>query len=278
MQRIFPKVSISLILFQLVVVFLLLWPTKEVQAVEFFPNVDIATSYPIIDKEAIDGDILIYDKNGLIRAPVSYDPRIFGVLTMNPLVYFKVADSTNTPVSRNGVVSVNVTTFNGTIVKGDIITSSEIVGKGMKGTTSGYVLGTALESFDGSNGENISFGGASYKSGKVAVAIRVEYAEISAPQSFKRVFDAIGAAFFSNVRDPNRFGQVVRYIAAGLIVLSSIIFAFVTFSRAIPKGIEAIGRNPLARTSILASIIIAIVFMVVIIAVGVIAAVIVLRI
>ncbi len=261
-----------------ILILLFLFGPSGVLAVDSLPNVDIASSYNVSDKEAVDGDVLVSSPDGLVRANQSYDSRIFGVLTLNPLVYFKQLTTTDKPISRNGTVTVNVTNFNGPIVEGDIVTSSEIVGKAMKASTSGYVLGVALQSFDGTTGEIISYGGVDYRLGRVPVAIRIEYAELSSPQSLKRLFDTLGVAFFSSVKDPNRFGQLVRYIAAGLIVLSSIVFAFVTFSRAIPKGIEAIGRNPLAKTSILISIVIAIIFMVVIIAAGVIAAVIVLRI
>lgn len=241
-------------------------------------GLDIAAPFRVVDEQAVDGDALASTADGLIRSNLSYDSKMMGVLSLSPVITYVIPGSDTVPVTRTGNAIVNVTNFNGPINIGDFVTTSEIPGKAMKAATSGYVLGRALEQFDGSTGSDINYNGTSYKSGKIQVAMQIEYADISAPQSFKRLFDAIGIALFSNVNDPNRFGQLIRYIAAGLIVLASIVVAFVTFSRSIPKGIEAIGRNPLAKNSILLSIILSIIAVVVIISIGILAAIVVLRI
>ena len=68
------------------------------------------------------------------------------------------------------------------------------------------------------------------------------------------MFGLVGVSFLENLGDPKQFAQVVRYLAAGLVVLLSFTFGFLTFSRSISKGIEAIGRNPLAKSAIQFSI------------------------
>jgi F0F1-type ATP synthase membrane subunit c/vacuolar-type H+-ATPase subunit K len=82
----------------------------------------------------------------------------------------------------------------------------------------------------------------------------VEYAEISNARTLARMFNYVTGDLFKNVRDPGQFPFVIRYFVAGFIMLLSLTFAFLNFSRSVPKAIEAIGRNPLARTAIMVSL------------------------
>ncbi len=76
--------------------------------------------------------------------------------------------------------------------------------------------------------------------------------------------------------DPN-FVNILRYILAGLAVLISFTIGFFTLARTIPKAMEALGRNPLARTTIQFGIVLNIIFTIGIGLVGVVAAIILLR-
>ena len=202
------------------------------------PVQDVAGSYQVADQDAKDGDILVSSTSGLVRTKITYDNNIFGVLVDNPLVVFRVTDPGFKSVVRSGVASVNVVGTNGAVNSGDFITSSETAGKGMKAIRSGYVLGVALGSFSGS-GE-----------GRISVALHSEYTELTTARNANRLFELLGASFLANVKDPEKFGMIIRYIAAGLVLLVSFGFGFLTFSKSIPKGIEAIGRNPLAKNTI----------------------------
>ncbi|MCL4398030.1 hypothetical protein M1403_03350 [Patescibacteria group bacterium] len=226
---------------------------------------DIASSYPIADSQAVSGDILIATNQGISRASTEYDQRLFGVLTDKAIMVFRSADPNNKPVSRSGIAVVNVTNANGPISKGDYITSSATPGKGEKATISGYVVGQALEDMTGS-------------SGQISVAVRVEYAEISNARTLSRLVDYVTADVFRNVKDQGQLSMVLRYIIAGLIMLTSIAISFVTFSRSVPKAIEAIGRNPLARTSIMISLSMSIGLVIATIGLGLAASIVILRI
>lgn len=239
------------------------------------PAIEIVNNYQITDSQAVDGDIITSTGKGLVRATVPYDSSIFGVLVDTALEAYREAGTTNKLVARYGTVSVSVTNFNGDVKTGDLVTSSEIAGKGQKANLSGYVLGRALSDFKSAG--NLDYKGKQYQTGKIPVALRIEYAEISSPQSFKRFFDLLGGAFFSNLKDPNRFGQIVRYIAAALIILIALIVALFILMRSVPKAIEAIGRNPLAKTSIYISMVINLILVILIIGLGILASVIILR-
>jgi len=211
---------------------------KAVQS-QITQPVETTTIYSVTDPDAQDGDILISTDEGLIRATTTYDERLFGVLNTQPVIVYRNGQE-GQPVVRSGVAIVSVTTTNGPIKSGDYITSSTIPGKGQKGTESGYVIGVALEDFGGENA----------REGKINVAIKIEYADITGPRDPSRLFSLIGTTLLQNVQDPRKLGDIIRYIAAALVLLLSFTFAFLTFSRSIIKSIEAVGRNPLAKNTI----------------------------
>lgn len=249
----------------LVFLFLLFSPHVFAQQPE---GIEVTSLYQIADPSAENGDIVITSPNGLIRASTSFDPKMFGVMQDKPLVVYQETQRTDSkPVTRSGVAQVNVTTVNGAIKYGDYITSSTDPGKGQKATESGYVIGIALQDFPGD----------ATTSGKISIAVKVEYAELSNPRFINRIFSFIGTAFLENVRDPKQFGDIIRYIAAGLIVLLSFTFGFLTFSRSMAKSVEALGRNPLAKNTIQFSMILNIVLLIITGLVGIVAAILIIR-
>lgn len=251
-------------------------------------SVDLSYVYSIADKEAVDGDIIssTADK-GFVRSTFPYDFRIFGIAQKTPLLVYKGSDNIGTPISRTGTAQVNITSLNGTIQPGDYITSSEIPGKGQKATTSGYVIGIALTGLGATDGTETDYQpktttnranpGQKIRSGNISVALKIEYAELTTARTALRLLDSINAAFFTSVQNPDQFVKIFRYITAIVIVLISFAIGFFTFSKAIPKGIEAIGRNPLAQKTIIFSIVLNIVFTVITAIAGIAAAIIILR-
>lgn len=123
------------------------------------------------------GDILSLDPasaSGKLvqRSSAPYDNRLIGIVSTNPAVAIEEgvidfggasADNPNAqqstqptnkpPVALAGRVPVKVSTINGTIRIGDAITSSQLVGVGMKATQAGEVVGRAMQDFDPANGE-----------------------------------------------------------------------------------------------------------------------------
>lgn len=241
--------------------FLLITPLAYAQS-------DIANVYDISDREAKDGDILVITpEKGITRTNIPYDIHLFGVLQDNPLVAFKKVDRTGKTVARSGMTQVNVTNKNGPIKAGDGITSSEIPGYGMKATISGHIIGVATADFSPSADGK----------GQVTVALKIEYADLTTARSANRLLQYIGTAFFKNIQDPQGFGLLLKSLIAGLIMIISLVFSFIIISRSIPKAIEAIGRNPLARRSIILSIGLNIGFAIATSLIGIIAALIILR-
>lgn len=241
-------------------------------------SMDITSVYEIKDKDAVEGDIVTANPDGISRSNKGFDNKMFGVIQENPLLVYRNGQENGKPVIRSGSAIVNVTNLNGAIKYGDYITTSSIAGKGVKASESGYVLGIALGDFDGqSSNEEIDGPSGKVKLGKIPVAIRVEYAELTNPRFAGRLFGFVGNSFLENIRDPKQLGNIVRYIAAGLVVLLSFAFGFLTFSRSIAKSIEAIGRNPLAKSAIQLSMIINIALLVITGIIGIVASILIIK-
>lgn len=242
-------------------------------------GVEITSVYEIADQQAQSGDILTTSSSGLVRSKIAFDNHIFGILQDpgQPLITYQRRDNQGKPVARIGVAQVNVTTLGGPINAGDYITSSNIPGAGQKATLSGHVIGTALSSFGTSDGQEVGYKDSAtnqtqkIRSGKIPVALRIEYAETSGARS-SVLAQSFVTGLTQSIRNPEQFVQIFRYISAGVIILVSFSVGFLTFSRSIPKGVEAIGRNPLAEKAILFSIALNILFTVLTASIGVIAA------
>lgn len=239
-------------------------------------GIEVTSVYPIADTEAVDGDILAASEQGLVRTSQGFDNKMFGVIQNLPLLVYRV-ETGGKPVVRSGQAQVNVTTLNGPIKFGDYITSSSIPGKGQKATESGYILGIALAEFNGQGAEQVQGPGGLVASGSIPVALKVEYAELTNPRFAGRLFGFVGQSFLENVQDPKQLGNIIRYIAAGLVLLLTFTFGFLTFSRSIAKSVEAIGRNPLAKSTIQLSMIINIALLVITGIIGIVASLLIIR-
>lgn len=244
--------------FLLLLIFYFLFLISAVQAQQ--PAIDVASMYEISDKDAVDGDILMYSPEGkLVRATVAYSPKMFGVLQDKPLaVYRSEGPENNKPVVRAGIAQVNVTNTGGAIKAGDYITTSSDAGKGQKSTISGYALGIATKDINEA-------------SGKIPIAIRIEYVELTNTRSVLNLLNAFNIAAFQGASDPEKGSQLLKYTIAGLIVLISLIVSLVIFGKSILKSIDALGRNPLAKTTIQFSIFITavVIFIIMAISIGV---------
>lgn len=220
-------------------------------------QLEIADTYDLNDQEAQPGDILSLRDTGLMRSAIEYDTQVFGVYTPEPLAVYRRVDGTGIPVSRSGVVNVNVLTANGEIKIGDYITTSTLKGKGQKALASGYAIGVALAEFNGDGVAEVDYTDfetgtpRKVKSGQIPVAIRIEYAELSTARSANALLERLNSALFSSVKDPEKFVNVIRYVASGLVTIISILVGLFILARVVPKGVEGIGRNPLARQSII---------------------------
>lgn len=248
-----------LLLFPILCAFFLIYAVPTVRAE--FAETGIATTYTIIDKAAEDGDIvsLTDQKDKLGLSAVAYDEKMFGVYVVHPLIVIRNVGHPS-PIVRSGEVMVNVTTVNGDIAIGDYITTSELPGKGQKSTDpTGYVLGIALEPFTQENGTLIDALGKEAAIGKIRVSMGIGPStpfiqKVSG--GFLGGLQYTSSLFLYAVTTSKQTERLIRYILAIIIAVTSIGVSFRSFGRNVTKGIESIGRNPLAKSSIQSMIII----------------------
>lgn len=201
----------------------------------------IALTLDLIDEDVQEGQIVSVTENGFELSKNEYDSGIYGVVTSSPaLAIENVPTEGLSHVVYAGDSLVLVSTENGDIKKFDLITTSSTPGVGMKATRNGYVLGAALEDYSQDS------------PGLIAVNIDPHFnSELTGTS--RNVFDVLRSARQSAYLSPL---EALRFVIAALISLLAFILGFVYFGRVAQKGVEAVGRNPLAGRKIEFSVII----------------------
>ncbi len=141
--------------------------TAEQQQIQ---GADLAEWYSASSSEQLEpGDVLSISTNEEVSGFVTksnqeYDNRILGIVTTSPgYVLGQKIDPNDVEVALAGRIPVKISTENGIIKKGDLLTSSSTPGVAMKATRPGQTLGKALENYSGSEiGTILVFFNASY--------------------------------------------------------------------------------------------------------------------
>ncbi|MBI4600020.1 hypothetical protein HY732_03795, partial [Candidatus Uhrbacteria bacterium] len=108
------------------------------------------------------GTIVAVDNNGGVRKANQGEEALVGIVSANPGFIGNNIPGANGDLADNpnyalvglvGQVVVDITNEGGAIAAGDFITTSSTAGKGMKATKAGRVIGMALGSFTGTDGQ-----------------------------------------------------------------------------------------------------------------------------
>lgn len=183
-----------------------------------------------------EGDVICQENEIFVKCQNPYDQKIVGVIGESAtLVFGKEEENTKTLIYF-GIAKVKVTNLNGEIRKGDFITSSKKEGFAQKATLSGYVLGKALEDFSGNEGKILAQINIQYQQ------LATEAPKVSLMSLFRKILEQMGKG--------ENLPQTLRYLFAIVLALFSFLFGFLYFGRVLREEIAAIGRNPLAKSSI----------------------------
>jgi len=243
------------IFFLVFIIFNLFFIFKSV-AIAQITSSGIAVSAPVVDSDAQDGDIICTYPEGNVRCNLDHDTSMFGVISDSPAASIEDRDQTSPRlIVSSGVVTVRVSGANGNITEGDFVTTSETPGVGQKAIRNGYVLGMAVEDYQSDNPEAV---------GRIQVMVNIHPASgLSGPRGNLLQFIRQGLAV--PVFEPV---ESLRYILAALMVIISFTLGMIYFGRSSRAGIEAIGRNPLAKRVIQLTVFMNIILTVVIVLVG----------
>lgn len=196
-----------------------------------------------------EGSILCTGKAGYVLCEAAYSSALFAVKTVTPAAAFEGEPQENQHlVLTYGRALVRVSSRNGAIQKGDLITSSTTKGVGQKATKNGYILGMALEDFVPDENSD---------TGTVLVSLDIHPTTVFIDVR-SNLLEALREGLAAPVLTPL---AALRYILAAFVTIASFILGFVHFGRLAKTGVEAIGRNPLARLQIQGTVIINLIMM-----------------
>lgn len=211
----------------------------------------IAKNLEVNDREAKIGDIISQTEEGLFRSSISYDPNIIGVAGETPILVFGRPTTTTLPIVSFGETLIRVSNVNGEIKRGDFVTSSEKPGIGQKATGAGFIVGKALENFN-------------EEEGTIRAEINIQYQYNPNETPMTSIFSHLLKQFGK----PENFPDILKYIFALILGGGSFLIGFFTFINALRKGLEATGRNPLAKRSIQLAMILNLIAIIILTAAG----------
>jgi F0F1-type ATP synthase membrane subunit c/vacuolar-type H+-ATPase subunit K len=206
--------------------------------VSYALSYEYAVTVPIFENKGSVGDIVSYKDGRYVLSSEYQDSAVCGVIVEDASISFEDRNLEQSKlVTSTGEVLVNVSAKNGSIQEGDYITSSDIPGVGVKATEDGQVIGVAMESFEPSNKEDI---------GQIYVLMDIKTKFFGKGLS-GNILGVIRNSLTSPFMTPI---QALRYLLAIAIIFASFVIGFSSFGKITGSSVEALGRNPLAGTSI----------------------------
>lgn len=199
----------------------------------------VAINVELADPDVQVGDIISITKEGLKRTTAAYDIQMYGVIAATPVLSVAPKTDKTRALVSSGVTDVKVSAQAGAIEVGDYLTSSETAGVGQKATASGYVLGKALAKYDDSS-----------KTGLIPTEVNIGFVEVEGVTR-GGLIKVIATAF----KNPEIFRNFMRYVLALIIGVLTFVGATFAFIRFMSSGLVALGRNPLAKRTIIAGMI-----------------------
>jgi F0F1-type ATP synthase membrane subunit c/vacuolar-type H+-ATPase subunit K len=203
-------------------------------------NISLTLIVEDIPSGPANGLIVIQDGASYKLSSVRGDSRMIGIITESPS--FSGRKSNNPKayyVNGSGTSVVRATNKNGKITKGDYLTSSDVKGVAIKTADSEFTIGVAQEDFDSADG----------------------LIKIDIKPSFFQGNSSVNKSLINVIRSGSQSFSLtpinsLRYVLAAIIGIASFLFGFSIFSKISGSGIQALGRNPLARKTIEFNIII----------------------
>jgi len=226
------------------------------------PGENIAVTYPIQEVSVEPGDIIAQDRksNNFRTARIANSREMFGVVAKRPLIVFRTNDN-HVPIIRSGQTEVKITVIGGDIEIGDMITSSRVRGYGRKATsTDTYKLGKALEAFRASDATTTTTlptrGTSTVEVAAGKILIDVNIAPIGSGPTGPRDDTATSSDADSTPTNAGFLGSIeptsiVKYIVAAVVAVSSVYSSFRYFGSNLSAGVSSVGRNPMAKGTIM---------------------------
>lgn len=159
---------------------------------------------------------------------------VYGVTAVQPALVFQTGEA-EVPVVTDGIAYVQVNDEGGAISRGDFLVTAAAAGVARKAAADeSYVFAIALESYTSESAEQVGF---------IQADVSVERA-VQALEAKRQAMNEQDAS-----TDPV---SVVRAVIAVVLVVGGLLFVLYSFRSTIKAGVVSVGRNPRARSSIVA--------------------------
>jgi hypothetical protein len=204
----------------------------------------IAITIPF-DEEAETGDLIVVEKGEYTYAQKDYHENMYGVVVDDPAISLNdrnLGEDNSVRVISSGEAYIKVSSVNGNIKVGDYLTSSQIEGAAQRADVSGYVVGTALDSYTNDNTEAV---------GTILADVDIKSAYVP-NRSQKNLLNFLKTGATAPLLSPL---TTFRYLISALVVIASFIVGFSSFGKITGESVEALGRNPLAGKEIKSAVV-----------------------
>jgi F0F1-type ATP synthase membrane subunit c/vacuolar-type H+-ATPase subunit K len=222
--------------------------------------IGVAKNVEILEEDIQNGHIISFYDGEYKKSNVVYDPNIVGVISIRPAIELKPVESTENqyPVIDKGETLVKVNASNGLIQEGDLITTSETPGVGVKAGNTGFIVGVAKDEWNPENPSEV---------GEITVVLQPSFNYGEGTDRLQSdLFDIFSLSTVAAYEQPSK---VLKHLVAALVLILCIIFGFLTFARVASEGVEAVGRNPSAKRTIGLGIVINVSITIIIVLAGV---------
>ncbi|OGD96076.1 hypothetical protein A3F02_03195 [Candidatus Curtissbacteria bacterium RIFCSPHIGHO2_12_FULL_38_9b] len=200
----------------------------------------VAVNVEVADDQAAEGDIISIVEGKLQRSSEEYDIKMYGVIVASPVLSVAPKSDTTKSVITSGSAQVKVSAQTEAIKTGDFITTSQNPGVGQKATASGFIVGKALADYENSQ-----------EAGIIPVEVNIGFFEV-APNT-RGLLNSILTNLNNAFKAPKSLQSLLRYILAFIVGTMTFIAATFSFIKFTSTGIEALGRNPMAKRTIIVS-------------------------
>jgi len=218
---------------------------------------DTGLSVTVNDTNVQNGDLICATKDGYKLCKVEYDPSVYGIVDSNAQTSITISSLQNSQILIfKGETNIRVSSINGNIKKGDLLTTSTIPGVAELAKKEGYVIGTAQADYSSNDKNSV---------GNINVSVNIHANTKTTVGTRQNLVELLRNGLSGLGVDPI---SALRYILAAAVVIASLVTGFIYFGRIAKTGVEAIGRNPLAGGRIEASVVINISIMLIIVGGG----------
>lgn len=219
-----------------------------------FSMVDVHASFPgtaftlPLSSDLPVGSIIAETSQGYVAAQAKEDEAIIGILVEDADFVYQVDETTSRPVVSSGIVPVLLSTEMGQITNGTPITVSKTQpGVGVRAQKQDMIVGIAKKSINSQTAILAD----------IQLITNREYGTTQSPKD-----NSVLAQELENLvkQSANKIASAdtnpTVYLLAIIVVILAAIFSFILFGRVAINGINALGRNPLAKGAIITGIVI----------------------